>query len=201
MKHRIIELIFIASVMFGLTACGTIVGNDLLGAYNMTQCQYSYKSISNLSVSGINLSSGANALSAVNLAKLTTLLSVSSSSIPLNFTVNMNVQNPNQTSALLSGLQYNVKIDGINFTNGTLNQAINIPAGGTQSIPLTVGVDVASLMKSNTQSSVLNIVKNFVGIGSQESTVSVDLKPTFTVGGQAITSPVAIPVSFSFGGK
>lgn len=187
--------------LLGSSGCGTTVGNDLLGAYNMTQCEYSYNSVSNLSVSGINLSSGTSALSVTNLAKLTSILSGTATSIPLNFNVNMNVKNPNTTSALLSGLQYNVKIDGINFTNGTLNQAINIPAGGTQSIPLTVGVDVASLMKTNTQSSVLNIVKNFVGVGSEKSNVSVELKPSFNVGGQTITSPVAIPVSFTFGGK
>ncbi|MFV0469526.1 MAG: LEA type 2 family protein [Dysgonomonas sp.] len=194
-----LKLIAFAIAILTMTSCGT-VGNDLMGAYNMTQCEYSYNSISNLSVSGINLGSSSS-LSVTNIAKLTSILSGTASSIPLNFTVNMNVKNPNSTAALLNGLQYNVKVDGINFTNGTLNKSVNIASGATQSIPLTIGVDVKTLMANNTQSSVLNIVKNFIGIGSDKSNVTVDLKPSFNVGGQVIASPVSIPVSFTFGGK
>ncbi|NDW08347.1 LEA type 2 family protein [Dysgonomonas sp. 520] len=200
MKQKLLQLALIVMTTITISGCGTSVGNSLMGAYNMTQCEYSYNSISNLSVSGVNLGSGSS-LSAANVLKLTSLLTGNASSIPMNFTVNLNVKNPNQTAALLSGLQYNIKIDGINFTNGALNQSLNIPSGGTQNLPLTIGMDVASLMKSNTQSSVLNIVKNFIGIGSEKSNVTLELKPSFNIGGQSIMSPVAVPVSFSFGGK
>lgn len=200
MKQKLLQFAIIVIMVMTANSCGTTVGDNLLGAYNMTQCKYTYSSISNLSVSGMNLS-GSNALSATNIAKITSILSGKATSIPMDFTVNLNVENPNQKAALLNGLQYNLKIDGIDFTSGKLDQSINIPSGSTQSLPLTIGVDVASLMKSNTQSSVTNIVKNFIGIGSEKSNVTMELRPTINVGGQNITSPVAIPVSFSFGGK
>lgn len=196
MKQKIIALVILAAMS---VACGT-VGNDLMGAYNLTQCEYNYKSISNLSISGMNLSSS-NALSVTNIAKITSILSGNATSIPLNFTVNMDVKNPNQTTAALSGLRYNLKIDGIEFTNGTMNQGLNIASGGTQVLPLNIGLDVATLMKSDSKNSVLNIVKNFIGIGSEKSKVALDLYPTIKIGNNSITSPVAIPVSFSFGGK
>ena len=196
MRQKIIALLFIAVTT---VACGT-VGNDLMGAYTLTQCEYSYKSISDLSISGMNLSNS-NALSVANIAKITSILSGSANSIPLNFAVNLNVKNPNQTAATLNGLRYDLKIDGIQFTNGVLNQPIQVPSGNTQSVPLNIGVDVATLMKNNSQASVVNIVKNFIGIGTEKSNVSLDLYPTINVGGNAITSPIAIPVSFAFGGK
>jgi Conserved secreted protein len=200
MKQKIIAFIPFFSLIIVLSGCGTTVGNDLSGAYNMTQCKYAYNSISNISVSGINLTSG-TALSPMNLVKLTTILSGNPSNIPLNFTVNMNVTNPNTTPALLNKLQYEVSIDDIHFTNGMLEQAVNIPGGGTQTIPLTIGVDVAGLMKDNSQSALLNIVKNIAGISGEKSTVSLSLRPTFNIAGQPITSPIAFPVNFSFGGK
>lgn len=200
MKQKVFVLIPFLSLIIALSGCGTSVGNDLAGAYNITQCKYAYNSISDLSVSGVNLSSGSS-FSPLSLAKLTGVLAGNPSSIPLNFTVNMNVTNPNTTPALLNRLQYEVSIDDIHFTNGTLDQSINIPGGGTQTIPLTVGVDVASLMKNNSQSALLNIVKNMAGISGEKSTVSLSLRPTFNIGGQPITSPIAIPLSFSFGGK
>lgn len=193
MKKTILLLLAVA-----LSFSGCSVTNELAGAYNMTQCKYSYNSISNLTVSGMNLSSG---ISALNAVKLTSLLTGNSSSIPLNFTLNMNVNNPNQTSALLHGLQYVISIDDVQFTTGTVNQSLNIAAGATQTLPLTIGVDLASLMKNNSKDAVVNIAKNFVGIGSSKSNVTVQLKPTFLLGNVPITSPIYIPVSFSFGGK
>lgn len=200
MKQKLIVFVPFLALILSLSGCGTTASNDLAGAYNMTQCKYVYNSLSDITVSGINLSSG-SALSALNLAKLTTVLAGNSSSIPVNFTVNMNVTNPNSSPALLNKLQYAVSIDDIHFTDGMLDQAIHIAGGETQTIPLTVGVDVATLMKSNSQAALLNIVKNIAGISGEKSTVSLSLRPTFNIAGQPVTSPIAIPVSFSFGGK
>lgn len=113
----------------------------------------------------------------------------------------MDVTNPNTSAALLNKLQYEVNIDDIHFTNGTLDKVVNIAGGATQTIPLTVGIDVATLMQNNSQTALLNIVKNIAGISGEKSTVSLSLRPTFNIAGQLVTSPVAIPVSFSFGGK
>ncbi len=200
MKQRFFLFIpFITLILF-LSGCGTTVGNDLAGAYNMTQCKYAYNSISDLSVSGVNLTSKAS-LTPLNLVKLTNVLTGNATSIPVNFTVHMDVTNPNQSAAMLSRLQYEISIDEIHFTNGTLDQAVNIAPGGTQTLPLTIGVDVATLMQNNSQTALLNIVKNIAGISGEKSTVSVSLRPTFNIAGQLVTSPIAIPVSFSFGGK
>lgn len=185
------------SILLTFSGCGS-VGSGLSEAYNMTKCEYNYKSISNLSLSGMNLSKG---VSITSLPTILSLLSGNASSIPLDFTLNLDVKNPNQTAAAFSGLQYIISIDDIQFTTGQVNQSMNIASGATQTLPLTIGVDIATLMKNNSKSAIENITKNFLGIGGEKSNVSVQLKPTFMVGGTPITSPVYIPVNFSFGGK
>lgn len=195
MKLKLLGLCI--SVLLTFAGCDTL-GSSLMGAYNMTQCEYNYKSISNLTLSGMNLSKG---ISAANLPAIISLLNGNASSIPLNFTLNMDVKNPNQTAAAFSGLQYIISIDDMEFTTGQVNQSMNIASGTSQNLPITIGVDLATLMKNNSKTAVGNIAKNFLGIGSEKSNVTVQLKPTFMVGGTPITSPVYIPVSFSFGGK
>lgn len=173
--------------------------SSLQSSYNMVNCKYSYNSISNLSIDGMNLSNGLNVASVL---KLTSLLSGGGmSSLPLDFTVNLNVENPSQSAAALHGMQYVISIDGVQFTTGTVNQALNISAGQTQRLPLTIGVDLISLMQSHSKDAVVNIVKNFIGIGSQKTEVKLQLKPSFLIGNQPVMSPVYIPVTFSFGGK
>lgn len=194
MKKRIITLLLIVTT---LVSCDSLQ-QGLMSTYNMVNCEYNYKSISGLSVSGINLSNG---LSLTAIPKVTSILSGTASSIPLNFTLNLDVKNPNQSAAMLNGLQYIINIDNIQFTTGTLNKSLNIASGQTQTLPLNIGVDLATLMKNESKDAVVDIAKNFLGIGSKKSNVTVQLKPTFKVGNSMVASPVYIPVSFSFGGK
>ncbi|MBK5720836.1 LEA type 2 family protein [Dysgonomonas sp. Marseille-P4677] len=194
MKKRILALLFVVTT---LVSCDTIQ-QGLSSTYNLINCEYNYKSITGLTVSGMNLSNG---LSLTSIPKITSILSGSATSIPLNFTLNLDVKNPNESAAMLNGLQYIISIDDIQFTTGSVNQTLNIASGQTQTLPLSIGVDLATLMKNNSKDAVTEIAKNFLGIGSKKSNVTLQLKPTFKIGNTPITSPVYIPVSFSFGGK
>jgi LEA14-like dessication related protein len=177
---------------------GCDITKGLQSAYNMRHCEYKYQSITNLTVSGMNLSNG---ISALQLPQILAILSGTAKSIPLNFTVNLDVHNPNLSQAAFQALQYIIQIDDVEFTTGQLTQPFSVESGQTQQLPIHIGVDILTLISNNSQSAVLNIVKNFIGIGNDKSNVTVHLKPTFTVGASQVTSPVFIPVSFAFGGK
>lgn len=193
MKKRIFTFVLAVAT---LISCD--VAKEFSGLTSLVNCKYSYNSISNLSVAGTNMNSG---LSLTSVAAVTSILTGNASSIPLNFTLNLNIDNPNQSTALLHGMQYIVSIDGIQFTTGTLNQSLSIASGQRQVLPLSIGVDLATLMKNNSKDAVVDIAKNIVGIGSKESTVSLQIKPSFMVNNNLVTSPVYLPVSFTFGGK
>ncbi|GAB6119346.1 LEA type 2 family protein [Dysgonomonas termitidis] len=194
MKKRILTLLLVVTTLVGCDS----VQQGLRSTYNLINCEYSYKSITGLTISGMNLSNG---LSVTSIPKITSILSGTATSIPLNFTLNVNVKNPNESAALLHGLQYIISVDDIQFTTGSINQTLNIASGQTQTLPLTIGVDLATLMKNNSKDAVTEIAKNFLGIGSKKSNVSLQLKPTFMIGNTPVASPMYIPVSFSFGGN
>ncbi|MFT4072445.1 MAG: hypothetical protein QM654_11080 [Dysgonamonadaceae bacterium] len=174
------------------------VAQQAVGAYNMTKCEYSYNSIDNLTVSGVNLS---QSLSPASILKLTALLTGNPSTLPLNMTLNINIKNPNTTAALLNGLSYIVSIDDIQFTTGQLDHSLNIASGASSVLPVKIGVDMATLMKNNSKDAIVNIAKNLAGISGNKSKVTLQLKPTFLIGSMPVTSPTYYPVSFSFGGK
>lgn len=194
MKFKLFIFSFTVLLLF-FPSCNVV--KELGSAYNMTQCKYDYNSISRLSVSGMDLSRG---ISLAHIPQLTAILSGQSSSIPLSFMLNLNVSNPNQTAALLHGMQYILSIDDVQFTTGSIDQALNIPGGGAQLLPMAIGLDLATLLKGESKNAAMNIAKNFLGIGNQSSNVTLQIKPTFMVGGFPITSPAYIPVSFTFGG-
>jgi LEA14-like dessication related protein len=193
MKKTVICIIVIS--MFIISGCSTLQ-SGLLNAYNLANCNYKYNSINNLKISGMDLSKGFNALM---IPKVISILEGSASSIPLDFTLNLDVSNPNSGTAAFQALNYIINIDDIEFTSGTFNQAFKVDANSSNMLPLNLSVDIATLMKKNSRSAIENIVKNFLGISGKSSNVTVKLKPSFKVGEQIFTSPVYIPISFTFG--
>jgi LEA14-like dessication related protein len=143
------------------------------------------------------MSKGLNPLA---IPKIISILTGNASSIPLEFTLNMDVKNPNSGTAAFQSLQYVISVDDVQFTTGNFDRPFTVNAGESKKLPMNISLDLVQIMKSNSKSAVENIVKNFLGIGSEPSNVTVQLKPSFKVGEQLFSSPLYIPVSFSFGG-
>lgn len=190
--RKIVALLLLTVVMIG---CDSAKG--ISGAYNMVNCKYSYRSLSNVSVSGMNLTNG---FSVASVPRLMGILSGTATSIPLNMTVNLDVNNPNASEALLSGLQYIIVVDNMQLTSGSLNQSLRIASGETKTLPLNMEFDIAEYLKGDSKETMVNAVKNIAGVGgAKESNISVRLKPTFLIGSRSVTSPVHIPVNFTLG--
>ena len=188
---KIIALFSLAFVMF---SCD--VTQQLLGTYSLTQCKYEYNSISNLSLGGVNLNANNLVSSALALTSLFT-----KSSIPLQFTLHLDVKNPGTQMALLNGLQYMLDIDGIEMTTGSVDSKLQVAPGEVSKLPVNLSFDLKKAMSGQSADAIKNLALNFVGLGSEATKVTFKLKPSFTVGGQQVQSPAFIPVSFTCGGK
>lgn len=191
---KIITLVLTVFICF---SCD--VAQQLAGAYSLTQCKYSYNSISGLSLAGINLqnASSLSSLNASSAAALVAAFATSSGSLPLNFTLNLNVENPNMQTALLNGLGYILEIDGMEMTSGSLTQQFQVGANQTATLPLTLGFDLKKVMSGQSLDAMKNLAFNFAGIGSSSSNVTLKLQPSLLIGTQTIKSPSYIPVSFT----
>ena len=195
---KIISLLGIVFLMF---SCD--VAQQLAGTYQLTQCKYDYKSISGLTLAGVNLqnASSISSLNPITAANLLASFSSPSGSLPLNFTLNLDVSNPGVQAAILSGMGYILEIDGHEMTTGFLNQQLQINGGGKAVLPISMSFDLKKVLSGQSLESVKNLAFNFAGIGSNTSNVTVRLKPDFTVAGKKVSSPSYIPVSFTLNKK
>lgn len=195
-KQTIFTLLIAVFSMVFLSNCSV---NQVSQAYNLTKCDYSYHSITDISLSGNKLG---RSLSPVTILQLSSLLSGEiPATLPLQLTLNINVSNPQSSTAQMQGLSYAVAVDDIDLTQGSINQVFSVASGETKQLPINIDVDLAALMRQNTQKSILNIIQNIAGLSQEKSKVTVQLRPTFMVGGTPITSPISYPISFYIGGK
>lgn len=167
-------------------------------AYNMTKCDYSFRSVDNLTLAGVRLDEG---LSPVAMLQFSSLLTGTPSSIPLNMTLNINVKNPQSGTARLQGLSYSLSIDDIDFTQGSISNTFSISSGATEILPIHIALDLATLIKQNSKDAMVNIARNIAGLSGEKSKVTLRIRPSFVVGSNLVTSPVAYPVTFYLGGK
>ena len=76
-------------------------------------------------------------------------------------------------------------------------EPFSVNAGQTKTLSVGIGTDVGRLFSGESRGAMMRILQNLVGWESKtQSTVTVQLRPTFNVGGVPITSPLYIPVSF-----
>ena len=190
---RIIALVGILVVM---SSCD--VAQQLLGTYQLTQCKYDFNSIAGLTLAGINLQNinSLASLNATNLLALTSAFTSKSGSLPMNFTLNLDVTNPGVQTALLNGLGYILEIDGRQMTTGTLKQKLQIDGGQKAMLPVQMAFDLKQVLSGESLEAIKNLAFNFAGIGNGASDVTVRLKPSFLIGKQTVETPNYIPVSF-----
>lgn len=172
------------------------------GAYNLMQCKYDYNSISNVQLAGIDLGT-AKSLSVLEIASLTTILSGGTlQNIPFSMVLNLDVKNPNEkAAAFLNGMDYMIELNDMEFTSGKLDVPVRIEAGGSQVVPLSIGVDIMNLMNRYSKSKVSSEMSRFLGISPGQTKVTLKLWPKVLIGDVPIKSPTHIPVTFLVGKK
>lgn len=188
---------FLLSFVFVCFSCD--VAKNVAGTYSLLQCEYNYKSITGLTLAGTNLQN-VQSLSSLNPLDVANLVSAfSKSSVPLQFTLNLSVKNPNYQTAILNGLQYVLEIDNVEMTTGTIDSKMQIATGQIAELPVNLSFDLKKALSGQSADAVKNMAFNFVGLGDKPSNVTVRLKPSLVIGGQTLVSPAYIPVSFTYG--
>lgn len=193
------KLFLITLIGFILSGCDVL--NQIGGAINLSQCDYRYNSISHIQLAGINLGNSSS-ISVANLATISTIFTGGNrQTIPFNMTLNVDVQNPNQSAAFLNSLDYAIAINDMDFAEGKMDIPIRIEPGQTQPLSISVGVDLKNLMNRYSRDKVAEEMSAFLGITPAETKVTLKLWPKVMVGNTPIKVPAAIPVVFNFGGK
>ena len=194
------KAIIILSTILFMYSCDVV--QQIGGAYNLLQCKYDYNSIDNIQIAGINLGKG-KSVSVLQIASLTTILSGGTlQNIPLSMVINLDVANPNEkASAFLNGMDYEIELNDMELTSGKLDTPVRIEPGGSQVVPLSIGVDLKNLMNRYSKEKVSGEMSRFIGITPGETKVTVKLWPKVLIGNTPIKSPAHIPVTFLVGKK
>lgn len=184
-----ITFVFILAGSILLSSCDVLLSvlNQAASVANLTNCDFSLKNVSNVSVAGVNVKNLTQGnLTATDVVKL--VAAYQSKKVPLAMDVNVDIKNPTTTEAAMTAMDWILAIDGKDMANGVNNRSYTIKPSTTTTVPLGVNTDLGQLFSKEGLESLKNFASSFTNEGIS-SKVGLRVKPSMNVGTQTIAFP------------
>jgi len=173
--------------------------NFLKEISTLGKCEFRVTTLEDPELAGVNVSQ-IHSFTDLNLSEMGIIsASILKGDLPLSFTLNIEVRNPNPAMAALNGLEYLAFIDDVEVASGQLDRRVEIPAsGGIETIPLRLNTDLIDILKKDSRQALVNFGLNLADAGKRPTRVSIKVKPTILVGAMEINYPGYFTVKHDF---
>ena len=188
MKKRIIMIAFLAVITI---VCGCAA---LSGLQSFAKCNFDFNSVTDVTLCGINVNTkqGIKDFGVADALKLAN--AIKNKSFPLALNVNVDVKNPNTTTARLDGFDYILWIDDVKMTSGSMTKTVSVGASQTVMMPVNFTVDLLDILKSESRDKLASFGCGLATNNADASRVKLSIKPYFTIGGSVMKFPSYITI-------
>jgi hypothetical protein len=157
-------------------------------------------SVEKVTLVGIPLQGSASQIGLGNIIRLQQAFATGT--LPLSFTLDVEVKNPNASVAGMSRMEWSLFLDGNPLAAGVVEQALSVPPNdGVGTLPLAVGLDLKKVFSGRSLDSMVDLAKTVAGEGAQPTRLTLQVKPSMTVGGRTVPYPGTLTVTHEFGAK
>lgn len=180
-------------VTMGLVSCDVLT--QVAQVANLANCKFSFDSVDQIQMLGVNLSKGMSK-SDLNVGQLLNLTNaIMNRKLPVTFNVNVGVNNPNTIAAAMSKMDYIVSLNGKEVVSATLNQNVNVPAQSSSTVSIPLTTDLFQLFSDDSADAIVNLAFKLAGASSDPVNVGLKVKPYITINNQQLAYPDFISMS------
>ncbi len=175
-------------LLFAVTVLSACTALQQMAA--LAKCQFKIDSIKNTSLAGVKIQGLRNfqSLSVTDAARATT--SLLGGKLPLDFTMNVAVKNPNAMTAAMTRMDWEALIDDSKLLGGTVTDRVEVPGnGGTATLPLNISVNLKQIFNTLTRDQLLSLPFGLADAQDKPTRVALRMKPTIEVATRPLTYP------------
>lgn len=181
------KTLIILFVTIGLASCDVL--NQVAQVANFANCKFSFNSVDQIQMLGVNLSKGMSK-SDLNAAQLLSLTNaIMTRKLPVSFNVNVGVNNPNAIPASMTKMDYIITLNGKEVISTSLNKSISVGANSSSVVSIPVTTDLFQLFSGESADALLNLAFKLAGASSNPVNVGLKVKPYISINGQQLSYP------------
>ncbi len=191
------RLLYIALIILLLGSCD--ISRQIYEMTTFSKCDFRLYTVEDMKLAGVNIQQykSYTDLSFLDITAIST--SLAKGKLPLTFTLNVQVKNPNPTTAALNKMDWILFIDEIEILQGVSDQRAEIPPnGGVSNLPLQINADLMKVLSGESGEAVSNFAFNLSGQGNRPSRIMLKIKPSIMVGNTPVSYPGYISVKNEF---
>lgn len=154
---------------------------------SLPNLKYNIESANNFSIANIPLS-GKTKIEDFNPFDIIKLTGAAlNKSIPLTFTINVDIKNPGKKSGssstystMLKSFPWELYLNGKKTIMGNIPKPLEVPTpGNSRRMPISISVNVFSFITNNSINDILNLVLKASGSGGKSTKIKLIAQPTF----------------------
>ena len=197
MKKKAVQIMFMLVAVLALSpSCK--VAQPTQSALNLASCEFRLLSAVDINIAGISVDKYAS-IKDLGVADFAMIMgALTQPELPLSMRLNIEVKNPNTSSAGINSLEYIIFIDDIQMLEGNYDNPITVPASSSIIIPVLLNVELKQALKGKSMDAIMNFGFNLAGVGSKPTRFKVKLKPSILVGNTSLAYPGFITVKTEF---
>lgn len=155
----------------------------------LSLCTFDVTGVDNIRLAGVNLRQGMS-YSDLNAAQVMSLTgALFNRNLPLEFNLNVKVDNPNDKPAAMNRMEYNILLDGMQLVAGAVDDRYEVPAGASTTIPMRLQLELFEALSGESGDALVNLAFKLTGNESNPSELLFRVKPYIRVGGRELAYP------------
>lgn len=177
-----------------ISSCG--VNKQAQQIKALEKCTYRITSADQITLGGADVKKMINNQD-INLASLPGLaLGLLRKDVPLRARLNLEVKNPTGNDASINEFEYKILINRQELATGFVNQALNVAAGQSSTVPVDMEINVYPFVSN---SKVMGEITDFIKSGKnggpeKKGILTLKIKPSIKVGNTLVKYPGFITV-------
>ena len=185
--------ILLMLLMVAFLGCG--IGQQAKELKTLADCRYNISRVENITLSGTDVRKLFNR-DELNLAGVPSLaLGFISKNIPLNADLTLSITNPTGNYAAIQHFDYEILINKHSFTEGTVNELIDVALNETKEVTLPLSSNIYSFLVND---SVRHDIEQFVRATrdkmERNAIVTIKIKPAIMIGDKLLKYPGFIEI-------
>ena len=171
----------------GLASCDVMT--QIAQMTNLAKCNFSFDSVNQIQMLGVNLSKGMTKTDLNTIQLLSLADAISNRRLPVTFNVNVKVDNPNSIAASMTKMDYILSLNGKQVVSTTMNNGINVPANSSGVVSIPVTTDLFQLFSGESADAIVSLAFKLAGASSEPVNVGLKVKPYININNQPLAYP------------